>query len=215
MENNMQNNGEEKSAVSGIVGLLRGAIAFCASIVIAMSSGIVLAMKYGTGKGILAGAGILIALISVSIYLMNNAKKLTLADCILPLIIGAMSAFLFFPISMAGMSIFSVGTCMGASLLLTIMLFMYKSGRIKAGWLVIPFLTFLYELLPVELPTDIDNILCLSGSAVNLIMAKMFAINPDELIKKDSGDDFNKMDNEGVQDGTKYITAEQNGEEQG
>ena len=80
---------------------------------------------------------------------------------------------------------------------------------------MIPFLTFLYELLPVELPTDIDNILCLSGSAVNLIMAKMFAINPDALIKKDGGDDFNKMDNEGVQNGTKYITAEQNGEEQG
>ena len=46
----MQNNGEEKSAVSGIVGLLRGAIAFCASIVIAMSSGIVLAVNMAQAK---------------------------------------------------------------------------------------------------------------------------------------------------------------------
>lgn len=214
MENNMQNNGEEKSAVSGIVGLLRGTIAFCASIAIAMTGGIALAVKYGTIKGILSGAGILIALVAVSVYLMNNAKKLTLADCILPLIVGAMSAFLFAPVSMAGMSIFSAGTCMGASLLLTIMLFMYKSGRIKAGWLVIPFLTFLYELLPIELPTDIDNILCLGGSAVNLIMAKMFGINPDELIKKDDGEAINKMENEECPNGTKYITADQSGEKQ-
>lgn len=210
----MQNNEEEKSTENGIVGCLRGTIAFCASIVIAITIGIALAVQYGTIKGILAGVGILIALVAVSVYLMNNAKKLTLADCILPLIVGAMSAFLFAPVSMAGMSIFSAGTCMGASLLLTIMLFMYKSGRIKAGWLVIPFLTFLYELLPIELPTDIDNILCLGGSAVNLIMAKMFGINPDELIKKDDGEAFNKMENEECPNGTKYITADQSGEKQ-
>ena len=45
------------------------------------------------------------------------------------------------------------------------------NGHIGWGYLVLPFLTFAYEILPIELPTDLDNILALSGTTVNGILA--------------------------------------------
>lgn len=172
----------ETSTTTAMAGCLRGTIGFSASIMIAVTSGIGIGINYGTGTGILSGLVILLALIAVSVHLMNTAKNLTVLDCILPIPIGAVSAFLFAPISLAGGSIFSALTCMGASLLLTIMLFLYKSKRIYAGWLVIPFLVFIYELLPIELPTDLDNLLCLGGNGVNFMIANVF--RPDNKLLK-------------------------------
>lgn len=173
----------EESTTTAMAGCLRGAIGFSASVMIAVTSGIGIGINYGTGTGILAGLVILLALVAVSVHLMNNAKNITVLDCILPIPIGAVSAFLFAPISLAEASVFSALTCMGASLLLTIMLFLYKSKRIYVGWLVIPFIVFIYELLPIELPTDLDNLLCMGGDGINFVIANVFRPDNNKLLK--------------------------------
>ena len=49
--------------------------------------------------------------------------------------------------------------------------------------LVIPFVVFIYELLPIEFPSDIDNILCLGGSGVSFITSLVFRPNNTNLLQ--------------------------------
>lgn len=160
---------------STMAGCLRGTIAVSASITISAAAGLSVGMSFGIGKGLLTGILLLAVLLCGSVYLMNNAKQLTVSDCIMPLPIGALSAFLFAPVGLMEGNFFSVATCLGASLFLTIMLFLYKSKKIGAKWLILPFLVFIYELLPIDLPTDLDNFLSLGGNGVNLLLAKLFS----------------------------------------
>ncbi len=174
---------ESSSATRTVVGCLRGTIAGSASLMCSVAGGIGVGIQSGIGFGILAGMGLFFVLMGFSVYLMNNAKNLTVVDCILPLPIGAISALLFAPVSLFAGSVFSAATCLGASLLLSIMLLMYRAKKIYGGMLVIPFLVFIYELLPIELPTDLDNFLCLGGNGVNFIASLVFTPNNPELLE--------------------------------
>lgn len=177
-----ENNGVS-SATRTVVGCLRGTIAGSASLMCSIAGGIGIGIQSGIGLGILTGMGLFFVLMGFSVYLMNNAKNLTVTDCILPIPIGVMSAFLFAPVSLFAGSIFSAATCLGASLLLSIMLLMYRAKKIHGGMLVIPFLVFIYELLPIELPTDLDNLLCLGGSGVNFIASLVFRPDNPKLLE--------------------------------
>ena len=166
-----------------VVGCLRGTIAACASFLCALLGGIGVGLQSGIGMGILVGLALFIVLLGVAVYLMNNAKRLTVLDCILPIPIGAIAAVLFAPISLFAGSVFSAVTCLGASLLLSIMLFLYRAKKIHGGFLVIPFLVFVYEILPIELPTDIDNFLSLGGDGVNFVTSLLFMNNDTQLLE--------------------------------
>lgn len=175
---------EEVSATTRtVVGCLRGTIAGSVSLMCACVGGIGVGIQSGIWWGILTGMGLFFVLIGISVYLMNNAKHLTVTDCILPIPLGAISAFLFAPVSLFSGSIFSAATCLGASLLLSIMLLMYRAKKIRGCMLVIPFVVFIYELLPIELPSDIDNILCLGGSGVSFITSLVFRPNNTNLLE--------------------------------
>ena len=166
-----------------VVGCLRGTIAGSASLMCSIAGGIGVGIQSGAGFGILTGMGLFFVLMGFSVYLMNNAKNLTVVDCVLPLPIGAMSALLFAPVSLFAGSVFSAVTCLGASLLLSIMLLMYRAKKIYGVMLVVPFLVFIYELLPIELPTDLDNVLCLGGSAVDCLTSLVFRPNNTKLLE--------------------------------
>lgn len=159
---------------STMVGCLRGTIAACVSIMLTLFGGISVGIKAGWFAGMMSAVVLFLVLIGVSIYLMNTAKQLTVLDCILPLPIGAISAVLFTPVGFMSASLFSAATCLGASFFLTMMLFLYRAKKIHGGFLILPFLVFLYEILPVELPTDLDNLLCLGGNGVNWVCSVTF-----------------------------------------
>ena len=159
---------------SGMVGCLRGTLAICGSVVCALAAGIAIGIQAGVGLGILTGIVLLIILMIGSAYIMNTAKQLTVVDCLLPLPIGAISAFLFMPVGFISASFFSAVTCLGASLFLTIMLFMYRAKKVPGWFLLIPFFVFIYEILPIELPTDLDNFFCFGGNGINLVAGMTF-----------------------------------------
>jgi hypothetical protein len=170
-----QNNQIENKAANSVAGCLRGILLTCTNIVLS----ILIALKIGINSGSIVNGvfyGFVFFIIaSIIIFVIaNKTKHLTVLDCILPLIIGSISAIVFIPISMLGLSVFSSVTCLAASLFLTIVLFMYKAGKVSGGWLIYPFLVFLYEILPIEFPTDIDNILCFGGNITNLTCSLIF-----------------------------------------
>ena len=92
-------------------------------------------------------------------------------DCLMQFCISIVCGIAFAPISIFAGSLFSFATCIYSGVLLSLVLFLYMNGHIGWGYLVLPFLTFAYEILPIELPTDLDNILALSGTSVNDLLA--------------------------------------------
>lgn len=180
-----------KNASNTVVGCLRSILLTCINIVVSILISIkIIVNNGGIINGIFYGFVFFVIALILTFFIANKTKNLTILDCVLPLIIGSISAIVFIPISILGLSFFSSITCLAASLFLTMVLFMYKAGKISGGWIVFPFLVFLYEILPIEFPTDIDNILCFGGNITNVVCALMFGkIVQKPLLNKNSEDD--------------------------
>lgn len=140
--------------------------------VVAICTGIGIGQKAGVWWGILGGVVACVAFSSIMSYLISKATKgLSVMDCLMPFCISIVCGIAFAPISIFAGSLFSFATCIYSGVLLSLVLFLYMNGHIGWGYLVLPFLTFAYEILPIELPTDLDNILALSGTSVNDLLA--------------------------------------------
>lgn len=107
----------------------------------------------------------------ILIYVMNSTKSLTVADVVLPLIISLVAAVIFAPISLLAGNFFSIVTCTLAGLMLSVALGLYKAGKLYGSFLILPILCFVYEILPIDLPTDIDNIIGLAANGVNIALS--------------------------------------------
>jgi hypothetical protein len=122
--------------------------------------------KWGWAPGILGGLGGVI-LFAWLVSHFNRPKGLSQVDCLLPLLFSVLSGVAFFPVSLLAGNLFSPATCIVSGLLLTLQLFGYRSGRIKSPWwLLLPAATFVYEMLPIDLPTDIDNFLACGANSM-------------------------------------------------
>ena len=153
---------------AGIAKGLRGCCTILAVPILAVCSGVCISAVAGILVGIFGGiiSGFVLAII-MNVVINKAAKGLTVADCFIPLGLSIVFGFAFMPISFLSASVFSVATCIYSGILMTLTLFAYKSKKIGAGLLVMPFCVWMYELLPLELPSDMDNILALSGNTLN------------------------------------------------
>jgi hypothetical protein len=104
-------------------------------------------------------------------YALATAKRVTLLDCVLPLAISVMAGVVFAPVSLFAGNLFSIGTCIGSGVFLSLSLFLHKGNQISGWYVVFPAVTFCYEILPIDLPTDIDNVIALGGSATCSFLA--------------------------------------------
>lgn len=154
------------------VGCLRYVVFGSIGVMLSVTGAIALWVKFGFVTGLCGGVVLFILCASGIIYLSENVKQLTLLDCLLPIPAGLISATLFTPWALAlNGSFFSAVTCMGAAIFLSMALLLYRAKKIGIGWVIVPFLVFMYELLPVEFPTDLDNILSFGANAANFSMA--------------------------------------------
>lgn len=98
---------------------------------------------------------------------------LSLYDCLVPFAVSVVCGIAFAPIELLAGNLFSSATCIYSGFLLTLGLFSYRGGRINNPyWLLMPTMTFVYEILPIDLPTPIDNILALSANSIHYILLK-------------------------------------------
>jgi hypothetical protein len=107
----------------------------------------------------------------ILVYLVNSAKKLTSIDIVSPTVISLISAIIFAPVGLFAGNFFSPITCILAGLMLSVGLGLYKAKKIYSWCLIVPTLCFIYEILPIDLPTDIDNIIGLSANGVNIFIS--------------------------------------------
>lgn len=163
----------EEKIVFTSAALLRSILIGSLSCVAALAAGLAAGISSGDlSLGIGAGFGTaLLGFIIAFLALRRAPRHLTAADCFLPIPASVLSGVLFAPIQLADSSIFSTATCVGAGVLLSTALAMYRSGTIRRGYILIPLIVFIYEMLPIEFPTDIDNLLSLGGSLMSVFAA--------------------------------------------
>ncbi len=168
-------NNIDNKTQNAVAGCLRGILLTCLNIVLStILTVFIIINSNNIFNGIFFGFLFFIVFLIASFFIVNKTKNITVADCIFPLLIGTISAVVFAPVSFFNFSFFSIVTCLSASLFLTITLIMYKTDKMSGSWLILPFFVFLYEILPIEFPTDIDNILCFGGNITNLVAFKLF-----------------------------------------
>jgi len=166
---------EDAVTLSTTVGCLRGLMLGLVSLAVTVSGTLAVWSKSGFFMGVFAGVCLLIVCGGFTIYWTSSVKKLTIWDCLFPLPIGLVSAVVFTPVALlANGSFFSAVTCMAASFFLTVILFLYRSKKIEGKYLIWPFLVFVYEILPIELPTEFDNWLAFGGNIINAIAGMAF-----------------------------------------
>lgn len=163
---------EEQRGVAIAKGI-RGCSFFFLIPVLSLAAGIVVGQRYGVILGIVSG----LLMFGFSFWgagklVDRSSSGLTSVDCFLPMAISLISGIVFLPVGLVAGNLFSPATCIFSGILLTVGLWGYKVGKIQsAGWLVLPLLTFLYEILPIDLPTDLDNLLGLSAATVTEVLA--------------------------------------------
>lgn len=162
----MNNSGYYDGEASESTGCLRGCLVACISPAVGVGFGVWYGINIGVWNGILGGLGAFVLTIIVGAIVSTVKGKLTYVDCVIPFIVSVVCAVVFAPIALFTVSFFSWTTCMAAGLIFTNGLVLYKRGRIHKGWLILPALSFMYECLPVDLPTDLDNVLAVGGSAL-------------------------------------------------
>jgi hypothetical protein len=188
------------------VGCLRGIILIFITLAFSIGIGVSMGIKkgiingnlygawkgilYGIGNGLLYSLGIFFVGIILTIIIVNTAKKLTTIDCILPLIISIICAVIFAPLHLLQAEIFSIMTCIGSGFIFSMTLFYYKAKKIGGGWLIIPALVFCYEILPINLPTEIDNFICLGGGLMNYFFSYISRKSKDDLLKDNTKRDM-------------------------
>ena len=170
------NEQEHGATVTTTVGCLRGMMFAGMGIMLSVSGAIAVWSQAGFLMGLFAGLVLLVLSIGFTIYWTTTVKQLTIWDCLLPLPLGLVSSVLFAPASLLfNLSVFSALTCMGAALFLSMTMLLYRSRKIDGKWLIFPFLVFMYEMLPVEFPGELDNMLSFGGNIVNTIAALSFS----------------------------------------
>ena len=175
---------------NGAIGCLRATMSMIIALMFTVAIGIAAYKSFGGWQMIV---GIIISLCSliVSIPIANSNKPISVFDCTLPFVISIIAAIVFWPVSLFAGSVFSFATCIGAGIFLSMGLFLYRGGKISGAFLIIPALTFVYEVLPIELPTDIDNFLALGVNTLNCVMGGFFRKTRGEI---DGNDDSGSGD---------------------
>lgn len=152
------------------INVLRGVCLFVTSPAVAIAIGIWLGSGIWTGIiwGIL---GLIVALCgAVAIGTSEKRGTVTALDCILPIPISIFCGIIFAPVRLFVVDFFSPVTCIGSGLLFSLALIMFRSNRLDETPLWIIGMVFLYEILPINLPTPLDDVLCLGGQATLLFL---------------------------------------------
>lgn len=172
VDKNEVNNQSTQATTNYPAGCLRGVVLSLGALFLSIMIGIASGQSVGTLWGIIIGTVTLIVFIVVISFVVNRSKKLTIVDCVLPFIISVIAAVAFAPVALFSGNLFSIATCIFSGVLMSVGLILFKLGKIHGAFLVLPMLTFIYEILPIDLPSDLDNILAFSVTTINLVVGR-------------------------------------------
>ncbi|HBA60173.1 MAG TPA: hypothetical protein DCZ92_05045 [Elusimicrobia bacterium] len=113
--------------------------------------------------GVIAGAAVFTVFFVASIVSLFFIKTYTYLDAALPLVFAVFWSAALAPFSF-GASLFSAPAFIGAALVLGACMALAKRWETDKRWLIFPAIVFLYEMLPLNIPGQFDDLFALSGS---------------------------------------------------
>lgn len=119
--------------------------------------------------GLLAGAIIMTASMTLALGNLFFIKKLSTPDIFLPIPFALVWSVVLFPFGITS-EYFNIASFLGSSILLTLSLWWVREGKMKPGWIIFPALVYLYEMIPVNIPGPFDDIFGFGGSVTALII---------------------------------------------
>ncbi len=114
--------------------------------------------------GVLAGAVVFTVFFVAALVSLFVIKTYSYADAALPLVFSVLWSAALVPLSF-GAGLFSAPAFMGAALLLGVCMAAAKRCATDKRWLLFPAVVFLYEMLPLNIPGQFDDMFALAGSA--------------------------------------------------
>lgn len=90
-------------------------------------------------------------------------KSFTYLDATLPVVFAGVWSVALAPLSL-GATLFSAPFFIGSAVLLGVCMAVSRRFDTGKGWLVLPALVFLYEMLPINIPGPVDDTFALSGA---------------------------------------------------
>jgi hypothetical protein len=113
-------------------------------------------------------------------------KSISTVDVFLPIPISVIWCVILFPLKVST-DLISPATMIASAFLLTWSLWLYKEKKVEKGWIIVPILMFLYEMLPVNIPLPFDDVLAVGASGGNMALKLLyFKSTGISLIEKDS-----------------------------
>jgi hypothetical protein len=131
---------------------------------------------FGWKIGLVAALGAFVLLVGLIFYFLITAKGISWLDICLPVPVAIFFSILWFPIQFFlefGTNLFSIPACIGSAILLSMSLFWVKEKHMPRAWLAIPLASFIYEILPVDIPGPVDEYVAFGGSLVSIIWQGM------------------------------------------
>lgn len=153
---------------------LRGIILFFTLLIVSIASSAILIKYLGWLVGISAGLILFVILAGVAIAVLNkvSSEKITNFDIVLPTIISSASTACFWPLRFIKAEVFSSATCLMSGIFLSMAFYKLKNDAIHKAAVVMIFCTFLYEITPINLPTDLDNVLSFGIGTASLLFGR-------------------------------------------
>ena len=113
--------------------------------------------------GLLAGAVVFTVFFVASVVSLFFIKKYSYIDAALPAVFAAFWSLVLAPFSF-GASLFSAPAFIGAAVMLGACMAIAKRFALQKSWLLFPAVVFLYEMLPVNIPGQFDDMFALTGA---------------------------------------------------
>ncbi|PIU19607.1 MAG: hypothetical protein COT18_06705 [Elusimicrobia bacterium CG08_land_8_20_14_0_20_59_10] len=113
--------------------------------------------------GLFAGAAVFSVFFAAFIISVCFIKTYTYLDTVLPLVFSVLWSAALAPFSF-GTALFSAPAFIGSALMLGTCMALAKRWATDTRWLIFPAIVFLYEMLPLNIPGQFDDMFALSGS---------------------------------------------------
>jgi len=139
--------------------------------------------------GVLAGAVVFTVFFVAALVSLFVIKTYGYVDAALPLAFSVLWSAALVPFSF-GASLFSAPAFIGAALILGVCMAAAKRCATDKRWLLFPAVVFLYEMLPVNIPGQFDDMFALAGSAgysLVLLLRRALPVILKELAMKRNG----------------------------
>jgi hypothetical protein len=143
-------------------------------VILAFPLSLLILIIFGIGEswktGVMAGCVTLAICFIIAAAMLLFMKKFSLVDVFIPLAFSIVWSIVLIPLSF-DTAVFTVPSAIGSGLILTLCLWrVYHNGGRGKGWLIIPIIVYIYEMLPVNIPGPFDDYFAFTGDAITAII---------------------------------------------